>query len=129
MSFHSVRRVALLLIAGLVSSSAVLSQPQQDTVSSANIELLLKSCKSTYVEPRSLCFGIVIGSALVMKLVGLTASGAERQRFGMCWKGPEPSNDAEIQAFINWANANPQMWGQDGSAGVVITLTTTWPCS
>jgi hypothetical protein len=45
--------------------------------------------------------------------------------FALC---AAPSHGAMIQAFINWAEKNPQKWDMNKTAGVITALQETWPC-
>jgi hypothetical protein len=45
--------------------------------------------------------------------------------FALC---AAPSHGAMIQAFINWAETNPQKWTTNKTAGVIMALQEPWPC-
>lgn len=124
------RRIATLCITSiLITSSPAPAQSQSDAISPTSVEFLLRACKSSDFGNHAYCLGEITGEAAVMEQVGLSATGALRQRLGMCVAAPFPSGDAEVQAFVNWANANPPLWGQNAAAGVVVALSMGWPCS
>lgn len=45
--------------------------------------------------------------------------------FALC---AAPSHGAMVQAFMNWAEKNPQEWGTNKTLGVIMALHETWPC-
>jgi len=65
----------------------------------------------------------------------LSAGGPENRtrvetsdpRFALALCGA-PSHGAMIQAFINWAEKNPQQWATGKTAGVMLALQESWPC-
>jgi hypothetical protein len=42
---------------------------------------------------------------------------------------PPPTIEASIQAFVNYARANPDIWMQSNVDGVLGAMMTTFPCS
>lgn len=130
MLFIAMRRIATASIVSALALSAASTQSQPaSAVSPTSIEFLLQACKSPDLGSHAYCLGQINGAAAVMELVGLRATGTVRQQLGMCVATPFPSGDAEVQAFVNWANANPPLWGQNAAAGIMMALTTSWPCS
>lgn len=73
------------------------------------------------------CVGVVAGAS-----VALTAnckySKAEWRHKIPTSVGP-PTWGAGVQAFVNWARANPQKWGIPGELGVMYALAGAFPCS
>jgi hypothetical protein len=54
------------------------------------------------------CLGFVSGHAAVMEQVGVGAQGDFRGAMGMCVSMPYPTANAEVAAFVNWAQRNQQ---------------------
>jgi hypothetical protein len=77
------------------------------------------------------CVAYIAGVGETMQLLGrLVAKNPELAPklapFAIC---KYPSNGAMIQAFKNWAEANPQKWATAKISGVMIALDNTWPCT
>lgn len=75
------------------------------------------------------CLGFVSGMAAVMEQVGIGTTGDFRGAMGMCASMPYPTANAEVQAFVAWAQQNPQLLGKPGAVGVTMALANTWPCA
>ena len=91
-------------------------------------EGLLAMCKSNGAG-YSYCLGFISGTAAVMEQVGLGTSGAFRGAFGMCVSMPYPTGNAEVAAFIIWAEKNPQQWATPSAVGVMTALAGAWRCA
>ena len=78
---------------------------------------LYRQCKSP--DDVLLCEAYVAGVGDILKAYG--AAGAKA--LSICG---EPSYGAMVQAFVNWADANPNEWGKDCLFGVVGALTNNW---
>ena len=65
----------------------------------------------------------------MMEQVGLGTSGQFRGAFGMCVSMPYPTGDAEVAAFITWADRNPQEWATPSAVGVMTALAEAWRCA
>lgn len=39
-----------------------------------------------------------------------------------------PALGAVIQAYVNWARANPEMWGEQAQDGALLAIMDTFPC-
>lgn len=74
------------------------------------------------------CLGFVSGMAAVMEQVGLGTSGTFRGAMGLCARAPYPTGNAEVLAFVRWAQQNPQQWSQPSAVGVMTALAATWRC-
>ncbi len=116
------------LLAVCCTSSSVAQIQQQDVTST---ESLLQMCRVTNNNSpdRGYCMGFVTGMANMMEAIGLQGTGDFKKMYGMCVSAPFPSGNAEIQAFINWAEKNPKQWGQSNVVGVILALASTWPCT
>jgi hypothetical protein len=91
-------------------------------------EAMLAMCKSNG-EGYGYCLGFVTGAALLMEQVGLGTSGQFRGAFGMCVSSPYPTGNAEVAAFINWAERNPQERAMPSANGVMTALSEAWRCA
>lgn len=40
-----------------------------------------------------------------------------------------PSTGAAVQAYINWARANPALWGESAVDGIILALMEAFPCT
>jgi hypothetical protein len=64
-----------------------------------------------------------------MEVIGAFATGELRYRHGMCIAEPHgPTGRALADAFIKWAEKNPQALSVHYQLGVPIAFTDTWPC-
>lgn len=117
------KALSLLLFFSVVS---VGSHAQASDFSST--DGLLEMCRSNGAD-YGYCLGFISGTAAVMEQIGLGASGDFRGAMGMCVPRPYPTANAEVQAFVNWAQRNTQQWGQPSAVGVMMALANTWPCA
>jgi hypothetical protein len=117
------KALSLLLLFSMVSvgSHAQASDPN-------STERMLEMCRSPG-EGYGYCAGFISGTAMVMEAVGVSTSGEFRGAFGMCVSTPYPSGNAEVAAFISWAQRNPQFGGMPSANGVMTALAITWPCA
>lgn len=112
--------VAAIFVAGLVPASAA---------ESFSVQSLYVNCR----EPQgsalwALCMGYVSGVGSLMEIIGTTQTKSPPLNlpgWGICGK---PTNGAMLQAFINWAQANPKYWNTPQLLGVAMALGKTWPC-
>jgi hypothetical protein len=91
-------------------------------------EGMLAMCKSNG-EGSNYCLGFISGTAAVMEQVGLGTSGNFRGSMGMCVAMPYPTGNAEVAAFIRWAEKNTQFWDKPSAIGVILALSAAWPCA
>lgn len=95
-----------------------------------NVEHLLAWCKQPEASAEhAFCVGFVDGTADMMGMVAVNTHGDFRMHYGMCSSNPYPSVNAEVQAFILWAEKNPKVWGMPNEVGVILALADTWPCT
>jgi Rap1a immunity proteins len=110
---------AAILAFGLSSTTAA---PLDTTVQG-----LYRQCKSQAADPleskfqEALCATYIAGVGDTLQAQG--AGGAKI--FSICAK---PSYGAMVQAFVNWAEANPREWGKNRLFGVIAALSKNWPC-
>ena len=117
------------LAAVLVFANALAqSEPTQPFI--PTVEKFLGTCKADENDPhRAFCVGYLTGVAQEMEVIGVQAKGEFRQAHGMCLKEPHgPTGRALAQAFIVWAEKNPELWSLRFELGAVAALTETWPC-
>jgi hypothetical protein len=113
--------VLMLVTSGLVGLRASAA----DLTSTGGLLAMCKSSGDAY----SYCVGFISGTAAVMEQVGLGTTGNFRGAMGMCVSVPFPTGNAEVAAFIRWAEANSQLWDKPSAVGVLVALSATWPCA
>lgn len=91
-------------------------------------EGMLAMCKSSG-DGYSYCLGFISGTAAVMEQVGLGTTGNFRGAMGMCVSMPYPTGNAEVAAFVRWAEKNSEFWDKPSAIGVVLALSAAWPCA
>lgn len=91
-------------------------------------EGMLAMCKSNG-DGYSYCLGYISGTAAVMEQIGIGASGDFRGAMGMCVSMPYPTGNAEVAAFISWAEKNPQFRDKPSAVGTMLALASAWPCT
>lgn len=104
-------------------------------VSAQTVQELLPMCekwlKEDYDYEAYFCMGQAIGAG------GITYLNCQSSRSETAPALPHPrlssnlvnvSNAAKVQAFVNWARANPQHWGLSAEFGISFALSDTFPC-
>jgi hypothetical protein len=118
-------RITLLCIALLTD------MPIATAEENLNVQTLLRDCKQPEDSGYGIfCLGFISGIGGTMQAVGEAERRVNAPSFrqlGICSTG-KISNGAMVQAFINWAEKNPQQWQKEQWAGVVVALRETWPC-
>ncbi len=71
------------------------------------------------------CFGMARG---VGSMLAYACSSKEEGYLPLYAAGVPHSNEALVQAFVNWARENPDMWQEDASDGLLLSTMITWPC-
>jgi hypothetical protein len=110
---------AAILVFGISPTNAA---PLDTTVQG-----LYQQCKSEDANPlvskfqEALCLTYI--SAVGDTLQAQGAGGAKI--FSICGK---PSYGAMVQAFVNWAEANPRECSKNRLVGVITALSRNWPC-
>jgi hypothetical protein len=112
---------AVLVVAMLIGLTARAEEHKGEKI----IGELLERCKNrsgdiSQVADQSFCQGVITGVSRVMMLIGTG-------KYAMCIRSFTSYNQM-IQAFINWAEANPTRWQDRGTYGVIHALRETWPC-
>lgn len=78
----------------------------------------------------SFCRGFVMGTLGILDGNCQSAKQGGQVPFG--WLGATPpspiSGEALVRAFVNWANAHPEAWGDVYTVTVARALTETFPC-
>jgi hypothetical protein len=121
-------RVGVKLIVALLITCSVLPIGGTQASDLSTTGGLLGMCQSSGTD-YAYCLGFVSGHAAVMEQVGVGASGDFRGAMGMCVSMPYPTANAEVAAFVNWAQRNQQLWGKPSAVGVMLALAGAWPCA
>ena len=114
--------VQILLLTFLASQSSATSVQE-----GRNGCLLVENSKPGMSDQQLFSLGVCIGVAegLVTLLVYNCTLGAD----GLIPRtSPPPSIGAAIRNFINWADDNPERWGEDFADGLIIATMETFPC-
>jgi hypothetical protein len=131
-----------LVSAGCVVSflAAPPSMAQEPTVIEMNsIQALRFSCRQPERSVGySVCLGFVAGMSQSMQLNGRTldhisttdtAAVEYLADTSLCAaETPFPTEITGVQAFLSWADRNPDKWNSNVSVGVTRALVETWPC-
>jgi len=131
-----------LVSAGCVVSflAAPPSMAQEPTVMEMNsIKALRFSCRQPErTVGYSVCLGFVAGMSQSMQLNGRTLDRISPTDTvameyladtGLCTaETPFPTEITGVQAFLSWADRNPDKWNSNASVGVMRALVEIWPC-
>ena len=80
---------------------------------------------STQSNPFSFyCHGVIQGIAFTAQLNGIKLEDITDRA---CIP-KETTQGQLLQAFINWAKANPQLWQRPAKHLILTSLVRTWPC-
>mgnify|MGYP003639931047 CR=1 len=118
-------RFSILFGSMLVAAFLPLTEAKAEAPKS--VQDFVEACKNGH--PSFLyCIGVANGVLATMGLVGtLQGKNADSRLPAHC--APNfVSNGQAIQAFQNWAQANPKAWQLDGQYGLMIAIEQTWPC-
>ena len=109
---------------------AILFLVMQTSVSAQfNVQDLYLDCRAPERSPKwALCIAYISGVGNMMQLVGSTQLAHPNEWYAPLGICGDPSNGAMMQAFINWAEKNPQEWSTPRIIGVPNALISTWPC-
>jgi hypothetical protein len=90
-----------------------------------SVQSLLDACKSSTASVQyAACVGYIAGVGDMMQMLGVDKE--QHTLFAICAK---PSYGAMVQAYINWAEANPKEWGENRLFGVMLALGENWACA
>jgi hypothetical protein len=104
------------------ATSSFAQDPAQD------VQTMLNDCESDKAFGYAACLGTVRGTSAVMQLnCSLYRDGAGTVT-ALAADSSEATYGAMVQAFINWARANPAKWGTRGEVGIITALRETFPC-
>ncbi|MES2550064.1 MAG: Rap1a/Tai family immunity protein [Pseudomonadota bacterium] len=93
-----------------------------------DVQKLLNDCESDEAFAYGACLGMARGTAAVMQFnCSLYQDGTSTITF-FAADSSNATYGAMIQAFINWARANPSEWGTRGELGMITALRETFPC-
>lgn len=93
-----------------------------------DVQSLYNACqKSSASQEFALCTGYISGVGEMLMLLGGYKKNHPKEAgpFAIC---DAPSFGAMGQAFIDWAERNPQERAREQISGVVLALTQKWPC-
>jgi hypothetical protein len=94
-----------------------------------DVQSLYDLCKSEDDTAKyPFCVAYIAGVGDMMQALGVHPAldrNSEFAPFAICAK---PSYAAMVEAFLNWAKANPQEWGTNRIFGVMLALDQNWPC-
>jgi len=94
-----------VLLAMTLSTSCAMLSAQAETV-----QELLEVCQ--WPNNGGACFGYL--------------AGVDEAADGLCV--PSVTRAALRQVFLNWAERNPQKWGDPAAIGVWLSIKEAWPC-
>ena len=112
---------AAMLTLGISSASADQLDPTVQQLLDPTVQGLYRMCKGQDTSDNLMCIAYVAGVGDLLR-----AQGGKGEKYSIC---ADPTYGAEMQAFVKWAEANPQEWGKDRIFGVVSALIRNWPCS
>lgn len=113
-------------VLGALSFSASRAAAEDNVLTVQNLYF---SCKSPENSSRwALCYGYVAGIGNAMQFVGYEQNEHPDLNYIALAICGNMSNAAMVQAFVNWAEKNPQHWQDHQVTGVVTALVGTWPC-
>lgn len=115
--------LGLLLVASTAAGAIPALADTED-----NVQRGLNDCRAVLIEEgydAGRCIGMAAGIGMVLAMNCFSRDDGYMPQFAA---EPYPSNGAAIQAFINWAEKNPQHWGKRFSIGMMIALSETYPC-
>jgi hypothetical protein len=116
--------VMVMTSQAIAANTAPDSGGLQATDPEASVQALYSKCTSTDVHQLMFCAGYF--NATIDNMM-VTGSDSSTQAFGICTNGTI-SDGAAMQAFKNWAQKHPEMWGMVRIMGVVLAMQEVWPC-
>jgi hypothetical protein len=112
------------LLAAAILTFAVPSANADDRT----VQWLYESCQMKDSDRYGICVGYIAGIGDLMFAFGANARQSQDinvSAFSICGNA---SYAARVQAFVNWAKANPQKWSDPYLFGVAEALRLNWPC-
>lgn len=115
-------RFSILVIVGLLISGSAMAEKNSKVP--VTVQELMPHCNPQIITNYSAyCSGMALGIIAVLAL----NKSSKNNRLRACRDG-FVSNGQVKQAFVNWANQNPQHWQIQAVEGMIISTATTWPC-
>lgn len=74
------------------------------------------------------CLGVAMGAMTVMGLNCGTATHLGLAPYPSLTSEAPPSTSAAVQAFVNRARANPQIWGDHFATSMIGAIASAFPC-
>jgi hypothetical protein len=111
------------LLAAAILTFGVFSANADDR----NVQWLYESCKMQDSDRHGICVGYIAGIGDLMHAFGNYSQSQDVnvRAFSICGNA---SYGAMVQAFVDWAAANPQKWSENYLFGVAEALRVNWPC-
>jgi len=93
------------------------------------IQYLYEQCTSPAAVANAYCAGYISGVAGSM-LMASNASKLSATHLNLGWCSDSTVTVGQMmQAFKNWHDKHPTIWGKDQALGVIGAMQETWPCS
>lgn len=129
-----------MIVVALTLAITMPTSGMSQTSQSSDVEDLLQACAAdpndaaTYADAgKTLNLGYCVG--IIAGVKDITAANCWALRAGeggsksLSADTLGVSRNAAIQAFKNWAEANPQQWNVYASLGVMTAMRETFPCN
>jgi Rap1a immunity proteins len=92
------------------------------------IQYLYEKCTSNLTADLGYCAGYISGVAGSMQMAA-SALKLQEVHLNLGWcSATTVSAGQMIQAFKNWHDKNPKLWGENQTLGVIGTIQENWPC-
>ena len=114
----------VLLAAGMVA--VLFGGVAQAAEETGDVQEMLRFCEAVDGYEAFVCLGRVQGVRRVLS-VNCHSPGHLDMRTTTADGGR--SVEADIQAFTNWARANPEHWSEPWSTGVIFSMNSSFPCT
>lgn len=128
-------RKSFVFKAALITTLITVSAPVQ--AQTATVQEALFGCKVVLslgvqgIETVDQAIGVSSCMAVVDTVTTMLAYGCHSSTIGyapLYSASPPSSTGAAVQTFVNWAEANPQMWGENAVDGVIAAIMETFTC-
>jgi len=117
------RIVAQILVLTLLASHSSADTVQDGRNGCLIVEDLRPDMSDQQLVSVGKCVGMADGVVQVMIYNCIHASDAPVPK-----ASAPPSIGATIQAFLNWSDAHPELWGESFSNGMMAAAMETFPC-
>jgi hypothetical protein len=115
--------ILILITQWAIIGSVKAAETEQNT-----IQYLYEKCASTEPIDNAYCAGYISGVAGSM-LMASNVMKLHDAHFNLGWCSESTVTVAQMmQAFKNWHDKHPTIWGKDQALGVIGAMQETWPC-